>query len=364
MSPPRNRDSEDNSESLEIFTNLDGTPDVADREDSELSLDDTLLGEARRRKGRGGIADEELEVVGDDEDGDEDADDEAGAEDEDAEIPGDEAEEVVAGASDFDPKDVQILVKDAEILDTKVANFTQLKERADADMKTAVARLKTAKEAGDTDGDIQATQDYAAAMNASQTAQNALDALGRDKMSLKARADDLFARAPKDAAGKPDLTGRAKATPAAPAAPKPSKLIGKFKAANPWFGNSKYAAQQERLKQLDRGLAAEGILNKDTPEYFVELGKRFNREHPGLYKTTEGKLIATGARRRGNGGRTGIVPNGGGSGGGGGPKVPANKIGLTKDDLDQMRRFKMDPENMEHRRQWLSTKRELARTGG
>lgn len=348
----------------EIFTDLTGKPDAAAGSETDLeSLERDL---SNLGKPGSEIPDDELEVVDEADTSSADAAAAAAAAEAAKDAPGTEAEEEEevqdpnAGASDFDPKDVIILTKDAELLDTREATFTAGETRAKADVDAALAAMKTAKEAGDTDGDINATKAYTAATIALRDAQDGLKQVATDKAGLKTRAQDLFARAPKDAEGKPVLNGQKqverKAVKTEANKNQPSKLADAFRKLNPWFGHAKYKEQTDLLRKLDAGLAAEGRLDKNTPAYFTELGRRMNAEKPGIYKNLDGKPIATGQRQRGSGTP---IPGGGG-GGGGGNETPANQVKLTSTDLTEMRKFGMDPDSKDHRRQWLQSKREIA----
>lgn len=344
----------------EEFTDLsgqpDGTPDdqagelerglagLSRGDDAEIKDEDLeVLTEEEEEEGQSGGADE-----GDEEEGDEDGADDGAA----------------SGESDFDPKDVQILLKDAELLDEKEKAAKNSQERAEADIKAAKAAMKTAKEAGDTDADIDATEAFSKATVALENAKATVAHVAGQKTALQGRAKELFAKAPKDAEGNAIVDGTKPARRAAAAETKESKLVPKFKTANKWFGNANYKKQQQRLIELDRGLAAEGRLNKNDPKYFTELGNRFNREFPGLYRDLDGKPIATGERRRSAGAPIpGSGNSGRGAGGGADGGRSAEKVGLVQADLKLMQQFGMDPDNKEHRRTFLSEKRQLAGAG-
>ena len=344
----------------EVFTDLSGNADPGTTGDEAEALEHALVTEGAANIE---IPDVDLEVVDDDElSGPNDDEDE----DEDEEEEGDEDEgdgEVVNGA-DFDPKDVQLLVKDAELLDEREKAAKTAVDQATANIAAAKSAMKTAKEAGDTDADIASTEAFSKATVALERANDALTQVTSAKAGLKTRAQELFAKAPKDAEGKPILDGSVRTRAAgAQKVEKPSKLVPKFVELNPWFNNKKFAKQADKLKAIDRGLAAERPdLDKNTPEYFTELGKRFNREYPGLYKNLDGKPMATGQRRRGNG--TPIPGGASGGGGGGAGPVDANQVKLTNSDLGLMRQFGMDPDNKDHRRNFLAEKRAQAQASG
>lgn len=339
----------------EVFTDLAGRPDP----DSKAA-DAALLDKAGTDKL--GIKDEDLVIQ------DEDEEEEApvatlepAEEEPDEDEEEDEEEEVVApvAGADFDPKDVQLVLKDAALLDANLAHAKDRKDRAEADLVSAKSELKRAKEAGDTDADIAATEKFAKATAAQAAADNDLRAYETQRQDLAARANAIIAKAPKGADGKPILDGTHVAPVAEkqPKAEKASKLLPKFKAANAWFSNAKYKKQADALLALDRGMAAEGRFNKHTPEYFAELGRRFNREHPGLFKGLDGKPVATGERKS----RVGApIPGGGNNIGAPAPTEDSNKVKFTTGDVDLMKKFGMDPDDMGQRRQWLAEKRSMA----
>jgi hypothetical protein len=70
-----------------------------------------------------------------------------------------------------------------------------------------------------------------------------------------------------------------------------SKLAPAFFKANPWIYDPVYVNARNRLGEIDRALSNEGKLDKDKPEYFAELTRRFNREWPGLVRGLDGKLV-------------------------------------------------------------------------
>lgn len=300
------------------------------------------------------------------EDEDPDAEDEDGAEEDpdDADEPeAVAAAPVAAGVEAFDPKDVRILALEAGNLEERKSRATETETRAKADIEAAKADMEAAQDAGNTKANIAATEKFSNAKIALETATRQLDGIKLAEGDLIRRAQALQAKAPKGADGKPDLTGTVERRQAVE--PKPStgsKLLGAFKKANPWFGDPKYKKQTDAIMRIDRGLNAERPGQKDKKSYFMEMGVRMNREFPGVYKNLDGKPVATGRRERGAG--PGVPGGAGGSAGGGGARaVSANKLKLDQGDLSQMRMFGMDPDNKEHRRNWLVEKRALAAQG-
>lgn len=337
-----------NDDVTEVFTDLAGIPEThieasdLDR-DLETELTETTAARAVRERN-----DADLQVV-----------DDLPAEDVTdgtAEVTEqlDEAEPpLVEGAVIFDPKDVQVIVAKSETLTLRETTATQTVTRAKAEMQAANDALEAALEAGDTKANVRATNAFAEARIALVGAEQELRAVGSEKQALAGQAQLLLARAPKDGAGNPIVNEIVRER----TAPKPtgSKLFPNFVRHNPWFNDPKHAAARAILAGIDQDLANEKKLDKDKPEYWIELGQRFAKVKPGIFKTPDGKALATGQRQRGAGTP---IP----SGGGGGPPAKVSEIKLTNDDLKSMRTFGMDPSDMAHRRQWLASKREIAAT--
>jgi hypothetical protein len=341
----------------EVFTDLRGNPDT-DAPDliKDMTLDEELTADAQERRKVRAEHDADLEIV--DEDDDDELDDE-GADGEDDE--GDEevvAPEPVVAATEgeiiFDPKDAQILAGQAQNLDAREATAKSNADRAKADIEQLKADLEAAQEAGESKKVVNLIDKLADAKVAAANAAGDLQGLVRERQGLIQRAQSLLSKARKDAAGNP-IMEIVRAEPKVQPARQGSQLFPKFLKQNPWFNDQKNADKVVALRGLDAALNKEGKLDKNSPEYFDELGRRFNRVYPGLYKTLDGKLIATGRRQRNNGRGAAPVPSGGGGGGGG--RVNVREIRLDNSDLAQMRKFGMDPQNKEHLRQWLSTKR-------
>jgi hypothetical protein len=364
MAPRRTAAAEDD---FEDFTDLRGNPDPDfDTETDDLNFDDEIAAESERRSSKKRPASEkdlddpfaddpDLKVA-------EEESEPSPIIDEGEEPAAEEAAPAAAQAEGeiiFDPKDVQIVVGEANALDAREAVAKRDEERFKAERDRLNADLEAAQDAGDSKKVVRLTNDLADLV--ANQRQNAVDlqTIAHQRADVKARANALLARAPRDAAGNPvvDQVVRAQ-TKAAPAQQQGSKLTPQFLQHNKWFTDPKYASKAAVLRALDRDLSAEGKLDKDTPEYFVELGKRFNRLHPGIIKTTDGRAIATGTRTRGNGSGAAPVP----SGTSGVQRQPVNpkEVKLDNADLREMRRFGMDPAIPAHRRQWLFDKRQLA----
>lgn len=354
---PKRIDAGDDVE--EIFTDLTGNPDEGDLPTTVIDRDDeNRLTEQPEQRRRVRQDEAELEIV------DEPGEDELEEEIVPVEEPPAEPEMETVLLSDYDPKDYQILARDAQLLKERETNATQAKTDAEATIKTLEASLAAAKEAGNTKDEVAATLAIGRAMQAQSNAQNMLDAVAQERTNIQSRYDALKAKAEKDAAGnplwdkKPEPVTRPKAGGARQPGAGPSKLFTGWVKHNGWFNDPKFAPQREFLAGIDRAMAAEGKIKKDDPAYFAEMGQRFNRQYPGIFKSVEGKPVATGQRVRGGAqgakGRGIPVPS---------STTPSSRqqgnVRLTTQDVEQMRTFGLDPDDMNVRRSWLTEKRAL-----
>lgn len=359
MAPRRNTDEDD-----EIFTDLAGNPDNGGDADDVLLTTDS---KGSKKDAEENGDDDDLAIV-DEADG---AEGDEGGDDEDGEEAGEsgegDAEEQAAAEDDsepeilFNPADVQLIISESEKLELREATAKEKVETAKRDVADAQAAMEKAMEDGETKAHSAAMNKFADAKIALQTANNTLEQITATKGELATRARAAIAKAPKNEKGEAIIdkivfkprAGKAAAGQGQKGSG--SKLLNKFLEQNPWFSDAKFAGKKAVLMGLDADLAAEKKLDKNSPEYFAELGRRFNKVHPGLYKNLDGKLLATGERKRGAGPG---IPGGGGGGGGGAQNdnQPAGKIRLTSEDVKQMRIFGLDPNSKEVRRNWLDEK--------
>lgn len=350
MAPRRDQD-------LEIFTDLNGTPEKTVGADVELLTDDKL-----RKADEDEDDDEDLEIA-DETDGADGDDTEVGEEEEAEE----EAESADAAGDEtaqadpeilFNPADVQVIIAESNNLELRENAEKAALERAKTDAADAKAAMEKAMEDGDSKAHGNAAEKFADAKGAYQTASARLENITSEKNALKGRAQAVIAKAPKNDKGEAIVDKIVFVKPAGgtktPAKSAGSKLMGDFLKQNPWFNDPAKKSLREKLLGIDRALAADGKLDKNSKEYFAELGKQFNKLHPGVYKNLDGKLVATGQRQRGAG--PGVPGSGGGGGGGGGSQQPAVKIRLTSEDVAQMRIFNLDPDDKKVRRSWLNEK--------
>lgn len=350
----------------EIFTDLRGNPDLPEGVTDPLDADDLeaeLQDEGTRRRA---AVDPDLTTIIDDDE-------------EQPEVPVEEPEEPAEievepeleapvaeqpGVEEFDPRDIQLIAERAKNLELRENAAKDAVTRADADMAAAEVAMTEAQEAGNTKANVAATKAYAKAVADKNMAEGVLtNQIVGEKAQLTRDAQAAIAKAPKGADGKPILDRRVERkapTAAQPAKPKGSKLFPDFVKHNAWFNDQKNASKREVLIALDKELTSEKKLDINSAAYFAELGKRFNRVHPGMFRTPDGKPIATGkivARS------AAPVPNGGA--GGNGERTLAGgfdpkSVKLTNADLQQMRVFGLDSNDLKVRGQWLVEKRAIA----
>lgn len=112
---------------------------------------------------------------------------------------------------------------------------------------------------------------------------------------------------------------------------------------NRWFKHPQFQKESAWVSQADRMLAIEGYDPK-TPEFFAELDKRTHEKFPHLKPAP-----APGATNSGPAPvqqtRSEVAT----------PKTPG-KVRLTKEDLENMRNFNLDPSNKEHVREYALNK--------
>lgn len=343
---------------VEEFTDLrDGRDSVA-VPDAEDALDELSLS-----------ADDDDDASGDDDgdddaDGDDDGEAATAAETEAANAAALKAREDDFRSRNFDRKKLTLTAyaAQAETLEVKEAQAKTAKATAERILEAAPAKIKAAKEAGDTEAEYAAQTAALDARDHLKAADTVLESVAANRPALLANIKKLgwngksFDDTDEDKAEIAKVTG-GKADASAGAA-KPSKNSAAFLKANPWFKDAKHVKDRDILLKMDRSLRAEGILDVDDPKYFTTLVKRFNEVKPGLARDLAGKQVASGERTRGRGRGTPMQSGGLGGDDAGGESGAAK---LTKTDLAGMRQFGMDPTNKKHRATWLTEKKAIAR---
>lgn len=346
----------DEEDVAEEFSDLrDGRDGVEVHDSSEDALDELSLS-----------ADDDDEDVGEEqaEDaGDDDTD--AAAEAEAANAASLKVKEDDFRSRNFERKKLSLTAyaAQAETLEVKEAQAKTAKATAERVLAAAPAKIKAAKEAGDTDAELAAQGEVLDARDHLKEADKVLDYVASNRPQLLANIKKLgwngksFDDTDEDKAELSKATGGKPATEAA-GANKPSKNSAAFLKANPWFNDKKHLKDRDVLLKMDRSLRAEGIIDVDDPKYFTTLVKRFNEVKPGLARDLSGKQVASGERTRGRGRGSPIGSGGLGSDDG---NAERGSVKLTKTDLNGMRQFGMDPSNPKHRATWLTEKKGLSR---
>lgn len=362
---------DDNDDVEEIFTDLRGNPDPSPS-DADV-LNDLSAKPARKSKVQADAEDQadpdddddSDPLMMDDVDEGEDPDPSEAADEEDEEAP---AEEEIEEPTGEDPRDLQLRKARLDLLEERAQRFAEqantaksIKEQAARTMESATARIKAAKEAGNTDDEMAAQKDYLDARENITRADSAIGMIENGRALLKADLDKI---------GFDFKTGQlVERTTERTAAP--AKLTGnaaKFIEANKkWMNDPKFKTKSDLLFQLDRDMGNDpkwkGL--KAKPEYFEELGKRFNRVAPGVARGLDGKLIATGSRQRGTGASAGTGSTGVSRDTTGRPLKEAGKVRFEESDKREMQKFGLDPGRKTHRAAWLREKQSVnVQSGG
>lgn len=351
-------DENDGDDVEEIFTDLRGNPEPSTLEDdappkrkkSQIQADADSLADL------GDDDDEDadpLAMDGDDEDGDlADPEDE-----EEEEAPADEGDEpVIEEPQGEDPRDLRVRQATLALLEERAQRLQEQEgiatgtiERSERAMTAATARIKAAKEAGNTDDEMAALTEWSEARDAIASAKQAITLISTRRSVIK---DDL------DKIGFDGKTGQLVEREAPRQAAKLTGNAAKFLDTNKkWMSDPKLKTKADLLFQIDRDMGSESKWQglKAKPEYFEELGRRFNRVAPGLARGLDGKLIATAARTRGTGasagtGSVGVARDATGK------QVRGGKVKFEESDKRAMLKFGLDPGKKTHRANWLREK--------
>lgn len=127
---------------------------------------------------------------------------------------------------------------------------------------------------------------------------------------------------------------------AAPAQKPPAPLAVKWINNNKaWFLNPKFKAHHNFVRTVDSEIVAEGY-DPQSPEYYKELDRRVDEAFPALRKKAKPAASPVGA--------VGTAPASNSS---------SRTIKLGRSDLENMRRYGLDPTNKEHLREYARSKR-------
>lgn len=350
---------DDKDDAEEIFTDLRGNPDPVEA-DALDQLDTPRRKKSKVQPDNEGEADPDFDDEDDadplqmDADGDEE--DAEPADEDEGDEPGAEADEpVIEEPQGEDPRDLALRQRTLDLLEERAQRLIEQEGIAknaitvgEKAMLTATARLKTAKEAGDTDAEIAAMGDWTEARDSITKAKDALTMIERGRNVVRGDLDKI---------GFDAKSGRLMERTAAPAAS--TKLTAnatKFLSVNSkWLKDPKHKAQADLLFAIDGALGADPKWKdkKNDPAYFAELGRRFNRDNPGMVRGVDGKLIASAQRQRGAGasttGSVGVHRDASGNARGG-------KIKFEESDKRSMTKFGLDPTKRAHRAAWLREK--------
>lgn len=203
------------------------------------------------------------------------------------------------------------LQKDNDNLQEQYYKLLETSLQSAIEQKTA--EWSTAREQGNTTMEAQA--------------QSAIEELRFNKRQLSEIATSFVAQKAQRAQQQPTLQ--------APQQQQVPQLALKWVARNKWIKEPKYAAHREYIMQLDKKLLSAGF-NPNTEIYYKELDKELRKAFPSAPKS----IVAPN--------KTGTSPVAPATNGSGVGKTKNNRIVLTRDDMDVMRKFGLDPANKAH----------------
>lgn len=194
----------------------------------------------------------------------------------------------------------------------------------DTQIAAETARLKKAKEDGDTDAEIEA-----------QGKLNDAQSKKREMTTVKERLEQAEKELAKPAQG--GVSDQARA----------------WMDRNKWFNGPQFFAESAAVRVLDAQVAREG-LDKNSEAYFKRLDSLIREKLPGLRT----KLQAQQQRRPSASGPSAPVSRASVSSrqSAGGPQAGRKVVKLTRADVDNMVNFKMDPKNPEHIKEYARNK--------
>jgi len=207
--------------------------------------------------------------------------------------------------------------------------MTEVAEKnIDAEMKSVRAELIAAKEAGETEKEVDLSTQ--------------LQKLASHKADIERMKPDIEARAKAAREGGIQQGGT-------------NPLTTEWKARNRWFGNPKFVSETRYAALIDQEMAVEGKSPHD-PTYFTEWDRRIRERMPAVHSRWRQES------GEGGGGPRSPARRGPGSMLGGGQNQPAvrsaqqlaarGKVIITAADKESMRNFGLDPSNRAHLQQF------------
>lgn len=117
---------------------------------------------------------------------------------------------------------------------------------------------------------------------------------------------------------------------------------------NKWFSHKSFRAEAALALQIDNKLAGEGLLDKNSSEYFLELDNRLREEIPDIRQRVRKVFKPTEAIRS----NAAPVGRSGGAMNSASGAEQKKRFVLTAAHQSRMRDIKMDPKNSEHVKQF------------
>jgi hypothetical protein len=197
---------------------------------------------------------------------------------------------------------------------------TLLETSITKDITTAQQKLRTAKDEGDSEKEVAAMSELQTLIFQKQQTEEVKSQLAAKKVAA--------------------------AAPTPPPEAKPNPLAQRWVSKNKEiFTNPKFRSKAIAIRVIDADMAKEGW-NAQTESYYKELDRRIDEEFPGLRKKPVGKNSVKGPKSP-------VAPA---NGAGGNSQPHSNVVRLTRADLENMRRYNLDPTNKEHLKQYARSK--------
>ena len=198
--------------------------------------------------------------------------------------------------------------------------------------------LKRAKEEGDTEAEVEALDHFYKLRNEAELAQ-----LARNQLAQV--VDEPIQRPQRAAVRQAPTSGPTKMVPQ-------NQLASEFIKRNPWIGQSRYANESARLQTIDQAMANEG-LDPTKPDYYREMDRRLRAHFPNLPRQgAAAARPASKARSPVAAAPRGVVAS---------REDTPTRVRLTRDSIENMRRFQMNPKDPQVRAQYAREKFALDR---
>ncbi len=198
-------------------------------------------------------------------------------------------------------------------------------------IKDKQGQLKKAKEDGDTDKEVEISSEIADLYSRKREQEGV-------KQQLTQRATEFEERAKQPVQVHQELSPTTKS----------------WLERNKWMTHAAFKSEAIHTRQLDVELSKR--MDPSDPRYFQELDRLIAREIP-LLKPKIQALSKRPAARTDTKQQGAVAPKGRSAPGKSGVnRASSSRVTLTREDLEMMAQFKLDPKNPEHQKQWAREK--------